>query len=367
MATPAIRMFRRFEGLFCVYKPSGVHWKLVRDTIETNLLKGINATPALPVPKEVRFFIQPAIEAPATGIDVPAPRRLTAACVPVLAKHPLVTGPEFKHIRVGVGHRLDAFSSGVLVLAVGNGNKVLNELYKSQVSRDYTLEGEFGTAARDFSHTGDTVESSTYDHITQDKLERLLAVLQGANQKALLMYSNVDMRSQEAYEMAVQGLLGPDGKSPPILTGLRCVRFQLPHFTLEVQCLNETQKYLRKIVHEIGLELRSTAVCKGVRRTRDGAFTLQNALTHHHWSAADVMKAVKQYHATKKKKRKPPSQTKDGKLQTSEESLTTSSQQNENRDVPTFEKDEVKPTDHGEELFNRDSTQRPRKIANCVP
>ncbi len=40
MATPAIRMLRRLEGLFCVYKPSGVHWKLIRDSIETNLLKG---------------------------------------------------------------------------------------------------------------------------------------------------------------------------------------------------------------------------------------------------------------------------------------------------------------------------------------
>lgn len=26
--------------MFCVYKPAGVHWKLVRDSIETNLLKG---------------------------------------------------------------------------------------------------------------------------------------------------------------------------------------------------------------------------------------------------------------------------------------------------------------------------------------
>lgn len=44
MATPANRLFRRLEGLFCVYKPSGVHWKLVRDSIETNLLKGEDDT-----------------------------------------------------------------------------------------------------------------------------------------------------------------------------------------------------------------------------------------------------------------------------------------------------------------------------------
>lgn len=40
------------------------------------------------------------------------------------------------------------------------------------------------------------------------------------------------MKSQEAYELAAQGLLGPVGKSPPILKGLRCIHFQPPSFTL---------------------------------------------------------------------------------------------------------------------------------------
>lgn len=324
MATPAVRMFRRLEGLFCVYKPSGVHWKLVRDSIETNLLKGLNATPSQPVPQEVRFLAHLDSET-----EAPKGLALSVASLPVLSKHPLVTGPEFQHVRIGVGHRLDAFSSGVLVLAVGNGNKALNDLYRTRVTRDYTLEGEFGTATDDSSHTGRVIERSTYGHITQDKLDRVLAMLQGANQKALLMYSNVDMRSQEAYEMAVQGLLGPDGKSLPILTGLRCIHFQPPNFTLEVQCLNETQKYLRKVVHEIGLELHSTAVCKGVRRTRDGSFTLQDALTHHHWTASDVMQAIRQYHSSKRNKKKSHTQINDSALQIPEENTTTASQQNE--------------------------------------
>ncbi|XP_054473271.1 mitochondrial mRNA pseudouridine synthase TRUB2 [Anoplopoma fimbria] len=314
MATPAVRMLRKLEGLFCVYKPSGVHWKLVRDSIETNLLKGINATPSQPIPQEVRFLSHPVSET-----EAPKGLTLSAASVPVLSKHPLVTGPEFKHIRVGVGHRLDAFSSGVLVLAVGNGNKALNDFYGTVATREYTLEGEFGSATDDFSHTGKVVERSTYDHITQDKLDRVLAMLEGANQKTLLMYSKVDMRSQEAYEMAVHGLLGPEGKSHPILTGLRCVRFQPPNFTLEVQCLNETQKYLCKVVHEIGLELRSTAVCKGVRRTRDGPFTLQDALIHHHWTANDVLQAIRKYHSYKKNQKYSDTHIKDPAFQPREE------------------------------------------------
>lgn len=328
MATPAVRMFRRLEGLFCVYKPPGVHWKLVRDSIETNLLKGLNATPSKPLPHGVRFLASPSSEA-----EAPKALTLSAVSVPVLSKHPRVTGPEFQQIRAGVGHRLDAFSSGVLVLAVGNGNKTLSDLYKTRVTRDYTLEGEFGTATDDFSHRGRVVERSTYDHITYEKLERVLAMLEGANQKALLTYSNVDMSSQEAYEMAVQGLLGPEGKSSPILTGLRCIHFQPPNFTLEVQCLNETQKYLRKIVHEVGLELRSTAVCKGVRRTRDGLFTLQDALTHNHWTAADVMQAIQQYHSTKKKKKRSRSPIKEPALQISEGNMTATPQNEANEEA----------------------------------
>ncbi|KAM4588393.1 pseudouridylate synthase TRUB2, mitochondrial [Odontesthes bonariensis] len=327
MATPAVRMFRRLEGLFCVYKPSGVHWKLVRDTIATNLLKGVNATPSSrSLPDEVRFLAHPNSETEtAKGLT------LSAALVPVLSKHPLVTGPEFQDIRVGVGHRLDAGSSGVMVLAVGNGNKTLNDLYGTRVTRDYTLECELGAATHNFSDTGRVVEKTTFDHVTQDKLERVIAMLEGANQKALKMYSNVDMSSQEAYEMAVQGLLGPEGKSAPILTGLRCIRFQPPNFTLEVQCLNETQKYLRKVVHEIGLELRSTAVCKGVRRTRDGLFTVQEALTRNHWTAADVMRAIQQYHSSKKNRKRTPIKRRG--LQAPGDSVTVT-QQNINEESP---------------------------------
>lgn len=80
--------------------------------------------------------------------------------------------------------------------------------------KDYTLEGEFGKATDNFTDTGRVLEKTTYgnvyniitsifvmymciiqnnslclnclDHVTQDKLERVLAMIQGANQKALI-------------------------------------------------------------------------------------------------------------------------------------------------------------------------------------
>ncbi|NXT86033.1 TRUB2 synthase, partial [Zapornia atra] len=217
---------------------------------------------------------------------------LVAARVPVLADHPLVRGPRFRRLKVGAGHRLDAKASGVFVLGIGHGNKLLNDLYDCHLTKVYTVSGLFGKATNDFSDTGKLIEKTTFDHITREKLERIVAVIQGANHKALLMHSNIDMKTQEAYELAVQGLIRPMGKSPPIITAIRCLQFTLPEFQLEIHCLHETQQYLRKIVHEIGLELKSSAVCTQVRRIRDGVFTLDDALLRTQWNLQSIQKAI---------------------------------------------------------------------------
>ncbi|KFO99033.1 putative tRNA pseudouridine synthase 2, partial [Calypte anna] len=180
----------------------------------------------------------------------------------------------------------------VSVLGIGHGNKLLTALYNCHLTKAYTVGGLFGKATDDFSDMGKLIERTTFDHITREKLERILAVIQGTNHKALLMYSNIDMKTQEAYELAVKGLIRPMDKSPPIITAIRCLQFAPPEFQLEIHCLHETQQYLRKIVHEIGLELKSSAVCTQVRRIRDGVFTVEDALLRTQWDLQSVQNAI---------------------------------------------------------------------------
>lgn len=56
--------------------------------------------------------------------------------------------------------------------------------------------------------------------------------------------------------------------------------------------MHETQQQLRKLVHEIGLELKTTAVCTQVRRTRDGFFTLNDALLRTQWDLRSIQDAI---------------------------------------------------------------------------
>nr|XP_008121049.1 PREDICTED: probable tRNA pseudouridine synthase 2 isoform X2 [Anolis carolinensis] len=174
------RAWAGLQGLFAVYKAPGVHWMMVRDAVETRLLRDLNALQRPPPRKEVRFL--PTSTEGKDGDEL----TMTVASVPVLADHPLVSGPAFTRLKVGAGHRLDIKSSGVFVLGLGHGNKLLHDLYNAHLSRTYTVRGLFGKATDDFSDEGKLIEKTTFDHITREKLERILSVIQGSHHKALL-------------------------------------------------------------------------------------------------------------------------------------------------------------------------------------
>lgn len=45
-------------------------------------------------------------------------------------------------------------------------------------------------------------------------------------------YANIDLKTQEAYELAVKGLIRPMEKSPPLITAVRSLQFAPPEFQL---------------------------------------------------------------------------------------------------------------------------------------
>ncbi|XP_018413762.1 PREDICTED: probable tRNA pseudouridine synthase 2 [Nanorana parkeri] len=289
MARSSSSVLRSLNGLFSVYKPPGVICSNLYETLSMKLLKDLNS---LQHSSKQNILFLPEGSEGCSGVELTK----VVTSVPSLVDHVLVKGPAYTSLKIGVGHILDKQSSGVLVFGIGHGTKLLTVMHENHYTRDYTVCGTFGKATSDFSDAGKVIEKTTFNHITKDKFERVLAMIQGVNHKALIMNSRVDLKSQEAYDLAVQGQLRPKEKSPPLILAVRCLDFSPPDFTLEIRCMHETQKYLRKVIHEIGLELRSTAICTKVRRTRDGPFTLDCALTRAHWDLDSVSKAIKEFH-----------------------------------------------------------------------
>lgn len=83
-------------------------------------------------------------------------------------------------------------------------------------------------------------------------------------------------------------MIRPMNESPMLIAGIRCLHFAPPEFLLRVQCMHEREQQLRRLVHDIGLELKTTPV----RSTRDGFFRLDNALLRTQWDLHSIQGAI---------------------------------------------------------------------------
>ncbi|XP_078737527.1 pseudouridylate synthase TRUB2, mitochondrial-like [Lampetra fluviatilis] len=283
------RVLRELHGVFAVYKPAAVTWRQVRSTLESRLLQELNALKQPGARQLVK------VETFTTATERGEEQSLAVSLVPSLADHPLVRGPRYRSLGLAVGHGLDTSASGVLVFAVGSGRRLLDELRKSPVTQAYTLHGRLGIATEDFSTQGRVIETVTYEHVTRDLMERAVAMMHGAAQKALLLHSDVDVGSHEGYLRAVSGCLLPSRhKTPALITAVRLADFNPPAFTLEVQCTPQgSQLALRRCVHDVGRELRCAGAAHLVRRVRDGPLALAHALAPARWHLLPVLAAAR--------------------------------------------------------------------------
>ncbi|KAK7095037.1 pseudouridylate synthase TRUB2, mitochondrial-like [Littorina saxatilis] len=284
--------FRRLNGLLCVYKPADVSVVPVLRKIQFNLAKELNALPCYKVESEMRKANP--------NTDFTAPMVLdTSVPVPAedLMEHRLVLGQRYlpEDIKLSHIHSLSRFSSGVLLIGVGRGIRKVDLLSSSKFLRVYHVKGRFGMATSDFTPSGKIIERTSYRHIHPIKLDKVLASVQSSHLRNMFHYAGVDPHSQAAYELAAQGLVRPqDSHTPPMIYRVKCIDFQPPDFTLEIHAINEFCDYFMRMIHDIGLQLRSTAVCTGIRRLRYGHFDVSHALLRQQWNFEDILDNMKQ-------------------------------------------------------------------------
>lgn len=102
----------------------------------------------------------------------------------------------------------------------------------------------------------------------------------------------VDIQSQAAYELAVQGLIRPADNGIPILYEIKCIDFEPPEFTIEIVCINEYEDYFKALIHDVGIALHTTATCTQILCFKHGLFDLQQALLSKHWDLESIIKNI---------------------------------------------------------------------------
>ena len=119
-------------------------------------------------------------------------------------------------------------------------------------------------------------------------MNALVSSMQASHQKKMFELCGVDLQSQTAYELAVQGLIRPANSTTPIIYGMRCILFDRPEFIIEIHSINEDEAYLGNLIQEIGIQLHSVAHCSGIRCVRQGHFRLEDSLLRGGWSMQGI-------------------------------------------------------------------------------
>ncbi|RWS06582.1 putative tRNA pseudouridine synthase 2-like protein [Dinothrombium tinctorium] len=288
MPTFAIRYaphaFRLMNGVFCVYKPSDIGMKKLQPLIREKLVNELNEMDVRP-PKE-RVVIEGSFK----------DEKFSAKLVPSYSDLPAVVGPRYlpKDLTIFFSNYCSWRFSGVLVGGIGTyGCYLASELWNSNFLRVYELKCKLGIATDTCWSDGKVVEKSTLKHISKERMDVILNKIQSAQQSQMFKTLGMNLTSQEAYEIASRGMIRPSSrKTNPILYGLRCIHFDAPNFTLEIQTINENEEYLVTLVNDIGLKMKSNACVINVRCTRYGNFTIDNALLEKHWTVENIINNI---------------------------------------------------------------------------
>lgn len=171
---------------------------------------------------------------------------------------------------------LDNFARGVIGYSVGTNLTPVRWLRLS--NRKFVVKGSFGVETSTYNSLGNVVGTASYDHITEEKLEKAFQQYLGEIEQAIAPCDGVDMPPDHAVKRDHVASI----KRPAICHSIKCSELNLPNFSLEIDCGPGFAP--RTFVHDLGKDLGSCAHVTHLEQTEYGPFTLEHALPAYRWS-----------------------------------------------------------------------------------
>ncbi len=187
-----------------------------------------------------------------------------------------------KVVRNGTGIRraghtgtLDPRASGVLVVLIGPAVR-LSEFLSASDKR-YQAILKFGVATDTYDTEGKQVgETKSVEHITELDFQKLLKEYEGTISQVPPAHSAVKVNGKKAYELARKGEEVELAPRMIDVYNLELLEWAPPEAVIDVYASSGT--YVRSLANDLGNDLGVGAHLTGLRRTKNGQFTLRDAV-----------------------------------------------------------------------------------------
>ena len=180
----------------------------------------------------------------------------------------------FKQKRIGHGGTLDPMATGILPIFLGRATRAVSMC--ETMAKEYLAEIRLGVVTDTQDITG-KILSENHADIGQSEFADTLAFFTGSQAQLPPMYSAIKIGGKKLYELARKGI---EVERPPrdiTIYSIDIIAKTEAGYLFRVVCSKGT--YIRTLCHDIGARLGCGGTLSSLRRTRVGAFSIDDAVT----------------------------------------------------------------------------------------
>ena len=178
--------------------------------------------------------------------------------------------------KIGHGGTLDPDAAGVLPVFAGSATRLLE--FAVEGRKEYIAEFTLGAQTVTGDDSGEVVKTMPVPAFGKQELEAVLARFTGKQMQLPPMYSAVKINGQPLYKAARKGQTVERTPRPIMIYEITYLGSPAPgDYTIRVSCSKGT--YIRVLAEDIGTALGVPATLAALRRTRAGAFKIEECHT----------------------------------------------------------------------------------------
>lgn len=185
-----------------------------------------------------------------------------------------IVGKSLGTKKVGHTGTLDPLATGVLVLAIGSGLKLVELLMDHD--KEYIAKVRLGLETDTLDITGNVIREIKVNDITKEQVEVVLKSFVGTIEQTVPKYSAVKVNGKKLYEYARNGEEVELPVKSVDIYSLELISDIIDN-SFYIKCHVSKGTYIRSLIADIGECLGTGAVMEELNRTKVGNFTLKEA------------------------------------------------------------------------------------------
>lgn len=196
--------------------------------------------------------------------------------------------------QVGHAGTLDPFASGLLIVGIGNGTRILEYFLHSE--KVYDVTAKLGLTTDTFDRTGNVVEENACEK-NPSEIEKALLSFVGDYDQVPPMYSSKKYFGVRLYELARAGRVMT---MPPVRVKVHSIdveSIKLPYVKFRAKVSGGT--YIRSLCRDFGMKLGCGAIAYELKRIQVGPFELSNFVDVYNMNALDLSNVITLEEATR--------------------------------------------------------------------